>query len=178
MLPTDNHLRDDQRPVWREPMVWLVGAIPAGSVLASVMLVVVAVRSGGADVVADPVQRTAQVQVADLGPDARAQQLRLSAIVRIGVAHDGQRVLEVLPIDGAFDRNAPLNLSLHHPSRAERDRTVSLIPSALGWRSGHDLDLGHDWNVQLAPADRTWRLQGRWPAGQQATHLRPALGEE
>ena len=57
-------------------------------------------------------------------------------------------------------------------------RTLSLVPTATGWRVEGQIDLGHDWNVQLRPADGTWRLQGRWPAGQQATYLRPALGSE
>jgi len=175
MMTLDNRVR---RPAWREPMVWLVVAIPAAAIIAGVTLLVVAVRSGGADVVADPVQRTAQMQVADLGPDARAQELKLSAIVRTGAVRGGKGVLEVLPVDGAFDRKAPLTLALHHPSRAELDRTLSLVPTATGWRVEGQIDLGHDWNVQLRPADGTWRLQGRWPAGQQATYLRPALGSE
>ena len=50
------------RPPWKEPMVWLVVAIPAASVLASVALLVTAARSSGNnDVVADPVRRTAQI---------------------------------------------------------------------------------------------------------------------
>ena len=58
------------RPAWKEPMVWLVAAIPAASVVASVALLVSAARSSGNDdAVADRVQRTAQIQVADLAPD-------------------------------------------------------------------------------------------------------------
>lgn len=163
-----------KRSPWREPMVWLVAVIPASSIVAGIALLVIAsCSSGNNDVVADPVRRTAQVQVADLGPDARAQQLKLSAIIR-----SGKGVIEVLPVDGTFDREAPLTLALHHPARAELDRSVSLAPTDTGWRIATKLDLTHDWNVQLGPADGRWRLQGRWPAGQQATYLRPALGSE
>lgn len=165
-------LDNRRRRAWREPMVWLVAAIPAASIVAGIALVVIAVRSGGADVVSDPVRRTAQIQVADLGPDARARQLRLSAVVRTEAG-----VIEVFPVDGAFDRKAPLTLALRHPARAGLDRSVSLAPTDTGWRVEDKLDLGHDWNVQLGPADGSWRLQGRWPANQQATYLRPALDE-
>jgi hypothetical protein len=55
-----------------------------------------AARSPGTDdAVADAVQRTAQVQVADLGPDANARSLGLVAAVR--VAGD---TIEVLPVAG------------------------------------------------------------------------------
>lgn len=169
MASPDSH----RRPAWREPMVWLVAAIPAASVVAGIALVIVAVRAGGADAVADPVRRVAQVQVADLGPDARARQLRLAAVVR------GDRgMIEVLPVDGDFDRKAPLTLALRHPVDAGMDRSVVLLPTANGWRAGSGIDLTHDWNVQLSPADDRWRLQGRWPARQQAASLRPALGVE
>ena len=71
------------RAAWREPMVWLVFAIPALAIVFTVTLLVVASRSSGTnDAVAARVQRTAQVQVADLGPDATARQLGLIAAVR------------------------------------------------------------------------------------------------
>lgn len=160
-------------PAWREPMVWLVAAIPAMSVVAGIALVVIAVRAGGGDAVADPVRRVAQVQTADLGPDARARRLRLAAVVR-----GGNGMIEVLPVDGAFDRTAPLTLWLHHPVDAGMDRSVALPPSATGWRVEDGPELTHDWNLQLSPPDGRWRLQGRWPAGQQAASLRPALSGE
>jgi hypothetical protein len=167
-----------KRPAWREPMVWLVAAIPAAAVVATIALLVTASRSSGTDdLVADEVRRTAQVQVADLGPDAMARQLRLSAVVRYSDARGG-KLIEVLPVEGGFDRKAPLSLALRHPSHAELDRTITLAPTVTGWRSEGGLDLSHDWNVQLAPAGGAWRLQGRWTSGQQATYLRPALGGE
>lgn len=52
---------------WRVPVFWLVIGLPVLSIVAGVGLVVVAARSGGADVVSDPVQRVSQIQTADLG---------------------------------------------------------------------------------------------------------------
>jgi hypothetical protein len=162
----------ERRPAWREPMVWLVAALPAASVAAAIALLVLATRSAGTDdAVADHVQRTAQMQVADLGPDALAQKLKLRALVR-----SAPGVIDVVPLEGTFDRNAALTLGLHHPSRADLDRTVSLVPTATGWQSDQPLDLSHDWNVQLGTPDGRWRLRGRWSAGQHTALLRPALG--
>lgn len=167
-MTLDNRVR---RPAWREPMVWLIALIPLAAVVGTLWMVFAAGDAPGTDdSVADPVRRTAQVQVADLGPDARAAALRLSAVVRIG-----KGVVEVLPVDGTFDREATLILSLRHPSRADADRVLKLAPGETGWRAEAGLDGSHDWNVQLAPADQGWRLLGRWPAGQQAAYLRPAL---
>jgi uncharacterized protein len=174
MMTLDNRLKEEKRSAWREPMVWLIAAIPLAAVVATVVLLVTASRSSGTDdSVADNVRRTAQVQDTDLDPDARAQQLKLSAIVRIG-----KNVIEVLPVNGEFDRNAPLMLSLQHPSRSELDRTLELAPASTGWRSDAKLELDHDWNVQLVPAGQAWRLQGRWTARQQATYLHPALASD
>lgn len=176
--PRNHEPNTARRPAWREPMVWLVAAIPAAAVVATIALLVTASRSTGTDdAVADEVQRTAQVQVADLGPDAMARRLRLSAVVRFSNAR-GEELVEVLPVEGTFDRKAALSLALHHPSHAGLDRTIALAPTETGWRSEGALDLSHDWNVQLAPVGGAWRLQGRWTSGQQATYLRPALGSE
>ena len=158
------------RPPWREPMVWLIAALPIASVVAGISLLVIAVRSGGADTVADPVQRTAQIQVSDLGPDERAQQLQLTAIVRVGAG-----LVEVLPVTGAFDPGAPLRLALHHPTLASADRELLLQPTETGWRGKIDLDTGHDWNLQVSADDGQWRLRGRMLKGQQAAHLKPAV---
>ena len=93
---------DRKRPFWREPMMWLVIGLPLLSVVAGVLLLTLAVRDSS-DSVGDLVQRTAQIQVSDLSPDARARDLRLSAIVRIDEGY-----VEVLPVTGDFDRTRPL----------------------------------------------------------------------
>jgi hypothetical protein len=161
----------DKRPAWREPMVWLVAAIPAAAVIGTIALFVVASRSSGTnDAVDARVQRTAQVQVADLGPDASARRLGLAAVVRRAPAF-----IEVLPVKGSFERDAELVLALNHPARAEQDRSVVLRPTKSGWRGDHDIDFTHDWNLQLRDKSGGWRLQGRWVAGQQATYVQPAL---
>lgn len=162
----------------RMPIMWLVIALPILSIVAGVGLVVVAVRSGSTDAVIDPVQRTAQIQTTELGPDARASALKLSAVLRVGTD-----MIELLPVGGGFAdgdvrRDEPLTLTLSHPSEAAQDRTVTLMPSELGWRANTEPAPDHDWLLQLAPADRSWRLRGRLPAGQRAAHLALALADD
>jgi len=162
-----------QRPAWREPMVWLIAILPLFALAGGIAMIYVAGGSGGGDAVADPVKRTAQVQVSDLGPDAQARRLGLSAIVRVD-----RNLVEVLPVTGAFDRAAKLRIAFQHPVRAAADRSLLLQPSALGWRSAATLEDGHDWNLELTSQDGRWRLYGRLPKRQKAAHLKPALPSE
>lgn len=157
---------------WRQPVVWLVVALVAASVVGGIVMVRVAGSGGPMDAVPDEVSRTGQVQQAELGPDARASALNLSAVLRVDAK---QGIVELIPVTGDFDRTAPLQLALHHPLREAGDRTLELVPAGNGWRAPLELDGSHDWNLQLGPADGAWRLRGRLPRGQQAAHLRPAV---
>lgn len=162
----------DKTAFWRNPVLMLVFILPAVAIIAGIGLVVIAVRSGGSDSVTENVRRSAQVQTADLGPDAVAQRERLSAVMRVDIE---QGVVEVLPVTGRYERSAPLQLTLVHPVRQAQDIRLDLSPSETGWRAEADVDVGHDWNLRLAPGDAGWRLQGRLLRGQFAAHLHPAL---
>jgi len=164
----------------RNPMLWLVVGLPALVVVAGLSTVAIAIRAGGSDAIPEDVRRMAQVQTAELGPDAHAAQAGLSLV--FSVQEDGPTLL---PAGGDIDRAAPLRLSLHHPTDAAQDRSLTLAPSVDGWRvaAGAEpgnrpapaLDLAHDWRVVATAADGRWRLHGRLPAGQRSVLLRPAL---
>lgn len=159
------------RGPWREPMVWLLVALPLSAVIAAFWLLYAAAHSSGNDdLVADTVRSTGEVQVSDLGPDAIAQRRNLSAVLRVG-----RQRIDVIPVTGDFDLKAPLTLSLQHPSRAASDQTLQLQPGANGWFANAAISDSHDWIAQLAPADGRWRIEGRLPRQQQATRLAPKL---
>ena len=134
--------------------------IPAASVVAAFALLVVAARSSGTDdLVADQVQRTAQI--AGRRPRAGRERARTAAgraLVARGRRHDrGAAGAGRLRSRGAADAGAAPS------ARApDRDRALSLATDGdrLAARTPK-LDRAHDWNVQLAPADGGWRLQGR-----------------
>lgn len=159
-----------RRHALREPMVWLVIVLPTLVVIAGIVTLVVAIRAGGNDAVPDAVQRTAQVQVAELGPEARARAMGLSAVLRV---RDDR--IELLPVSGAFERGRPLTLQMTHPIRAEDDHRIVLAPDAQGWSAQATLPTRHDWQLRLEPADTAWRLHGRLPAGQAAARLASTL---
>jgi uncharacterized protein len=157
------------RPAWREPMVWITAGLPAASVVAGVMLLVTAIRTGGADEVDAPVQRRAQIQVAELAPDEAARRLQVSALVRIGPDR-----IEAFAVSGPLPHDRPLVLTLSHPVDAAQDRRVVLDPAGAGWQARTALPTSHDWLLRLAPEDGHWRVVGRMIRGS-ATRLGPAL---
>jgi hypothetical protein len=161
------------RPAWREPMVWLTFGLPAASVVAGVLLVVTAVRAGGADDVDAAVQRRAQVQLTDLGPDETARRLQMSALVRFEAG-----AVEVLPVSGPMPRLKPLTLTLTHPTESSLDRHLVLEPHANGWRSKVGAGAAHDWLLRVAPADARWRVVGRLSAGASVARVGPALAPD
>ena len=163
-------MKADKRSPWREPMVWLVAAIPAMSFFAVGGLIWAANQGGGIDGVSDSVQRTGQIQTANTGPVENAAQNHLSAVIKF----DGKRI-EVFPASGNFDRSRDLILKLHHPVTASEDSTVPLKATLHGWAADFVLSTNHDWVVELLSDDGVWRLDGRWPAGQQATLLKPSI---
>lgn len=164
---------NDRRSPWREPMVWLVVALPAVAVIGGITMVIISSRAGNIDAVPDEVQRTAQIQTTDLGPDEHARQLGLGAVFRI--AKGG---VEVFPASGQFDRTQPLHLVLQHPNRGQDDLRVDLMPDELGWSAPLQIDTGHDWSLQLTSMSGEWRLRGRLPRGQQAAHLGSSLAPQ
>ena len=162
----------EKKSIWRMPVMWLVVGLPLASIIAGVGLVITAVNTGGADSVTDKVDRMSQIQTTDLGPDAQARALGLSAVVRMA---DG--VVEVIPVTGQFHRQSPLQVLLQHPTRADADQRIELAPGDTGWRAQAALDDSHDWIVVLASEQDGWRLHGRLPKQQHATHLSPALAQ-
>ena len=167
-----NDHRHAQGSSWRSnPVLWLVVGLPLLSIVAGVGLVVIASSAGGSDAVSDPVRRVSQIQTTDLAPDQAALKLGLSAVLRV---EDG--IVEVLPATGQFRQDAPLRLTLEHPTRRAEDLALELPAQGQGWRIEQAVDPDHDWVVQLRPADGGWRLQGRLPRQQHAARLAPTLG--
>lgn len=160
----------DKRPVWREPMIWLIAALPLAAVIGGITMLVVSIRAGNTDSVADDVQRTAQIQTADLGPDERAQRRHLGAVLRVG-----KDAVQVFAAGGDLSRSQPLQLDLLHPAQHAKDHSVELMPDEQGWHAALTLDTTHDWNLMLTDKSGEWRLRGRLPRGQRAAHLGPSI---
>jgi len=174
-MSTKNPSRDGKRHALREPLVWLVVGLPLAAVSAGISTLVIAIRAGGADVVSDPVQRTVQVQQADFSADQAASAAHLHG--RLHRNPDGMIELE-LKLD---EDPAPLLLlQFSHPTNADEDRQLALMPSGAGRWKGQlpDTSTAQDWNLRLMPGDARWRLRGRWQAGADDAELGAALDHQ
>jgi hypothetical protein len=161
----------EPRSAWREPMLYLVVALPATVVVAGFVTLGLAMRDGGADSVPSQVRRTAQVQVEDGSIDRRAATLGLEAVLRRD-ADTGALTLSLrspLPLD-----DGQLQLQLLHPARAAGDRELTLVRSGEAWY-GRIEPVDHACNVRLESIAGDWRLSGRLPADAHEARLRPAV---
>lgn len=160
----------------REPMVWLVFGLPAVVVVASVVTLAIAIKSHDGGEVTDEVQRTAQIQQSDLGPDARAGEMGLRVLLR---EREGR--IEVLPMAGNFPVQQALHLVAEHPTDRTQDRVLVLAPQPgqAGWMSmaAFETTRKHAWKFTLTPGNEQWRLRGRMPKAQSTAVLLPSLGQ-
>lgn len=149
-------------------MMVLVG-LPVATLVAGVATLAIIGR-GGLDAVGDPVRRTAQVQQVDLGADAAARRLGLTA----RLAFEGERFRVAVPdLEGTVD----LRLHLEHPLDAKQDLALTLSPGDGAWH-GPAFDAKVGWRMALSPVDGAWRLVARWPRGAKAIDLAPAVASE
>jgi hypothetical protein len=164
---------DSGRPWYRQPLVWMLIAVPASSVVFGIVMLVLAVSSDDGLVVDDYYRRGLEIN-RDLARDRAAARLGLSAGVRFEPRDQLVRVDVSARDSGALlpDR---LTLRLVHPTRSGLDRLVELSNSGSGRYSGHvgRLEAG-DWHLHLETD--SWRILGRMPVpGTGLSDLSPAV---
>ncbi|SDD17193.1 FixH family protein [Aquimonas voraii] len=159
------------RPWFREPMVWLVIALPLTAVVAGLSTLAIAIRSGSNDAVPDVVRRTLQIQDADIAADRRAIELGLRGELSI----DLETGAIAARMQGLSDGVPSLTLRLLHAGRASRDLEIRLIQSGEAWHGRVDGAAGQAWNIELSSPDHSWRVGGRLDPGATRSELMPML---
>jgi len=156
------------RPWYREPMVWLVIALPALAVAGALASVVTAFVTRDA-VVADEYRKEGLAINRDPTRDRAAQRLGVSAALAV---EDGALTVRLVP--GTAPPPAQLVVIFSHATRAELDRLVTLRSVADGVYSAPLAPLapGH-WYLEVSPADRGWRLTGEFAESLGPMTLRP-----
>jgi hypothetical protein len=143
-------------PWWKEPWPWILMAGPAIVVVASVVTIYLAVTTSDGLVVDDYYKRGLAInQVLARSDRARAAGLRAR------LALDVETGAVVVHLEGAEDAPAVLRLALAHPTRAGRDREITMMRGPDGSFVGRiDAAASRRWLVVLEDGARDWRLRG------------------
>jgi len=159
-------------PWYRQFWPWLLIGLPASAVAASLFTIHLALQTDDTLVV-DEYYKAGLAINQQLERDRVAAERGIAA--EIALTEAGLRVR--LAGEQAAAHSAQLRVALVHPTLAERDREVTLLPGADGAYHGQLRDPGRgEWRVLLEPEDRSWRLQGRWnPQAEPALVLEPAV---
>jgi len=159
-------------PWYRQPMVWMIIAIPGSSVIVGFTLYYLAVVSFDGMVVDDYYKKGIEINRV-LKRDHEAATLGLSADLHLNdTAH---RLRLQLSYKHGFKPPSRLNLQFLHATRAGFDQQVALIHKGHGLYIGAlpSLHLG-SWYLELG--DAQWRLSGELiKANDKEARLTPAV---
>jgi uncharacterized protein len=140
----------------REPMVWMVIAIPLTSVIVGMAMLTIAVMNQDGLVADDYYKRGLAINEV-LEREARAGELALTADVEF-LASDN-RVSVSLSGNPSFEEPAEIRLGFYHATRQGKDEVLSLRRVADGVYSAPMPRLGDGrWYVSAETTD--WRLNG------------------
>lgn len=148
------------RPWYRQFWPWFLIALPATSVVGSIVTLVIAVRN--ADSLVRPDYYNAGLRINDeLALERLAAERGIRASLRLDGGGEPAVVVRVEG-DGAAEADA-LTLELVHPTHPERNRTFELRPAAAGeFRAALGAPLaGRLWYARLTPSSGAWRLRAR-----------------
>jgi uncharacterized protein len=164
-------MSEQSRAWFREPMVWLIIALPLSAVVAGIVTLMIAIRSGSTDAVPDVVKRTAQIQESDMGADRRAIELGL----RGDLILEPQSGAVTVRVQGLVTTDNTLRLKLLHAGRASADQELRLIRANDAWLGRVEGVTGQVWNVEIEGEQRAWRLGGRLDLDATRSDLQPML---
>jgi hypothetical protein len=153
------------------PELLLVIGIPLLTVLGGIVTLLLASGDLSADGEHEGVRRTAQVQTADLGPDAAAARAGLRAELSVDRARGEVRV----QLPASIAAREGLELDFVHSLQSGRDLHARLQARDGAWVAAVAPDAGSRWRVVLADRSRNWRLVGTLPRGGANLSLQPAL---
>ena len=111
------------------------------------------------------------MSASSLAADQEARRLGLSASL---VLNDQTLVVEMA---GRQPKQAPLALSLSHPTEARRDLQLTLMPEDGRWIGRVDLDPGVNWQLRLADSEGRWQLDGTLSPGRGFATLTPRFAD-
>lgn len=149
------------QPWYRYPIVWLVVAIPASSVLVGALLLTMALRVPESVVRDDYYQAGRAINI-DLRESRRAEDLNVEALFT--PLDTGGWQLEVSIPESEGHGPQPIELlkvMLAHPTQAHKDVDLTLRPGADGYWLGHVEELSGARNLAIHARQAQWQLRGQ-----------------
>jgi uncharacterized protein len=155
-MPNPN--QQDHQPWYRNPMVWMVIALPATAVVAGLFTVYIAV-SNQDSLVVDDYYKEGQAINQELSRDRKSAELGLAALVDVN-AETGE-VLVSLTSEQSFSLSPEITFKLIHRTLSGADQTTTLNqlenkPDYRGYIKPPVIE--GRWTIQII-ADKSWRLK-------------------
>lgn len=158
------------RPWYKEPMVWLVIAIPLSSVIYGTFFLIVSITTFDGMVVDDYYKVGKQIN-REFKRDRAALSHGLSAQVLVE-----NKTVTVTTVSNQDYTDPPaLEISFIYSTRANIDKEIFVEQVSPGIYKGSipELETGR-WNVQIASDD--WRLMGSmWAPDERKIYLKPLV---
>jgi uncharacterized protein len=164
---------DTERPWYRESWPWLLMIPPLASVIVGFVLLYFAIEVPN-PLAVDDYADIEEINSRQFARDEAASTLSLTADVAFETSDDG-RVDVSVSLFGSNDFMPPsaLELRLQHVANSSADRRLTLIRRGSRYVGTTTLAVGR-YDLELLPADETWRLAGPVPGVPSATHLEAA----
>lgn len=152
-------LMDNKTPWHKEPMVWLLIALPLSAVIGGALTIWFAANNAD-PLVSEAYHKEGMTTLQVIDRDIKATELGVSAQL---MSEKGQLSVQ---LDGRF-ATAPesLTLAVIHPTDAGADIYLSLMPTSAGTYLGPLPELASGKRrLVLTPGAGDWQLTGEWTA--------------
>ncbi|MCB1837459.1 MAG: FixH family protein [Alcanivoracaceae bacterium] len=159
----------DTKPWYRQFWPWFVIALPATAVIAGLTTLTIAIKNAD-DVVADNWYREGRAINRSLEAEQRARQYGIRAVLAMQPRGDW---IVRLQSDTPLPWPETLELTLRHPTQADKDILAHLSHRGNGEYGTSDTLLPGDWHLVLR--DTHWRLQQRVVLGDQPVEVSATL---
>jgi hypothetical protein len=147
-----------ETPWYKQFWPWVLIALPATAVAASIATLMIAMHEPDG-VVADDYYKHGLAINRVIERDRRAAELGLSASITLN-PEDGKSLIVLTGNEPLGDEQVVLKFL--HPTRANQDYETFLRPSAPGVYLGDFKSLAPgNWHVQVMSEDGDWRMTGR-----------------
>ena len=147
-------MKEDNKPWYKHPYVWLMIGLPASAVIAGITTVFIAAHEPDSLVV-DNYYKDGLAINEVIEKDRKAVEMGLGARLEFG--NSGVRLYMQSPEPIA---EGPLTLRLVHPTRAEQDQELVLVPFGDNYYEASGLEslAAVTWEVQIADNQGQWRM--------------------